>query len=106
MPLASAMIGHGGFGTTMSALAAGVPQVVVPLFAFDQEINATRVAEVGAGIRLGGRLEAAEHVGDAVTRVLADDRMRVVAEGMADEIASLPEVSQIVESIEGIARNR
>ncbi len=27
---AAAMLGHGGFGTTMGALAAGVPQVVVP----------------------------------------------------------------------------
>ena len=34
MPLASAMVGHGGFGTTMAALEAGIPQVVVPLFAF------------------------------------------------------------------------
>ena len=33
---ASAMIGHGGFGTTMGALAAGVPQVVVPIFTSDQ----------------------------------------------------------------------
>ena len=49
MRLASAMVGHGGFGTTMSALAAGAPQVVVPLFASDQEINATRIAQVGAG---------------------------------------------------------
>ena len=93
MPLASAMVGHGGFGTTMSALAAGVPQVVVPLFAFDQEVNATRIAEVGAGIRLDGRQEATERLADAVSRVLADggcDGRRA----LADEIASVPEVSR------------
>ncbi|GAA2153258.1 MGT family glycosyltransferase [Humibacillus xanthopallidus] len=106
MPLASAMVGHGGFGTTMSALAAGVPQVVVPLFAFDQEINATRIAEVGAGIRLGGRQESAAQVGEAVSQVLDDGRMRSVAEALSDEIASLPDVSEIVESIEGLARRR
>ena len=33
------MVGHGGFGTTLGALLAGVPQVVVPLFA-DQPHNA------------------------------------------------------------------
>ncbi len=97
MPLASVMVGHGGFGTTMSALAAGVPQVVVPLFASDQEINATRIAQVGAGIRLDGRQDATEGLADAVSRVLADEGMRAVAGAMADEIASLPEVSQIVE---------
>jgi glycosyltransferase len=106
MPLAAAMVGHGGFGTTMAALAAGVPQVVVPLFAFDQEINATRIAQVGAGIRLGGRQDAAEHVGEAVSQVLGDSRMRSVAEAMANEIASLPDVSEIVETIEGLARSR
>jgi glycosyltransferase len=106
MPLASAMVGHGGFGTTMSALTAGVPQVVVPLFAFDQEVNAARVEEVGAGIRLGGRQEAAGHLGDAVSRVLDDSCMRSVAQAIAAEIASLPEVSEIVESIEGLAGSR
>ena len=106
MPLASAMVGHGGFGTTMAALAAGVPQVVVPLFASDQEINATRVAQVGAGIRLDGRQDAAEGLADAVSQALTDAGMRAAAAAMADEIASLPEVSEIVETVEGLATNR
>ncbi len=50
---ASAMVGHGGFGTTMGALAAGVPQVVVPLFSFDQVVNGDHVAAVGAGLTTG-----------------------------------------------------
>jgi UDP:flavonoid glycosyltransferase YjiC (YdhE family) len=106
MPLASVMVGHGGFGTTMAALAAGVPQVVVPLFASDQEINATRIAQVGAGIRLDGRQDATEGLADAVSRVLTDGGMRAAAAVMADEIASLPEVSEIVETIEGLATSR
>ena len=40
---------HGGSGSTLGALAAGVPLVVMPLFA-DQPQNARRVAEVGAGL--------------------------------------------------------
>ena len=106
MPLASVVVGHGGFGTTMSALAAGVPQVVLPLFAFDQEINATRIAQVGAGIRLDGRQEATGGLADAVSRVLADEDMRAVAAALADEIASLPDVSQIVGYIEALAASR
>ena len=47
---AAAMLGHGGFGTTMGALAAGVPQVVAPLFTFDQIVNGDHVAAVGAGL--------------------------------------------------------
>ena len=103
MPLASAMVGHGGFGTTMTAVAAGVPQIVLPLFASDQEINATRVHEAGAGIRLGGRTRATEHLAEAVTRVLADPAMRAAARGLADEIASLPDISEVVDVVEGLA---
>ena len=51
MPHAAAMVCHGGSGTVRAGLAAGVPMVVLPLFA-DQPYNARRVAELGAGIEL------------------------------------------------------
>ena len=53
MPHASALVGHGGTGTTLAGLAAGIPQVVVPLFA-DQPYNAERVEAVNAGVALQG----------------------------------------------------
>ena len=52
MPHAQAIVGHGGFGTTMAALVAGVPQVVLPLFSADQFENAAQVAAVRAGVAL------------------------------------------------------
>ena len=54
MPRASAVVAHGGSGSTLTALAAGVPLALVPLFV-DGPANARRVAELGAGIALGGR---------------------------------------------------
>ena len=45
MPHIAAMIGHGGAGSTLTALAAGVPSALLPLFA-DQHSNARRVAEL------------------------------------------------------------
>jgi len=102
MPLASAVVGHGGFGTMMSALVAGVPQVLVPLFAFDQEVNARRIEEVGAGLRLGGRHGAIPELAGALTRVLGDAAIRSRAAALADEVAALPDASEIVTSIEGI----
>ncbi len=53
MPHAAAMVGHGGSGSTLMAMAAGLPLAVVPLFA-DQPINAARVADLGAGLALDG----------------------------------------------------
>ncbi len=46
---ADAMVCHGGSGTTLGALSAGVPMVVVPRFA-DQFLNADRVVAAGAGV--------------------------------------------------------
>ncbi|MEO7449184.1 MAG: glycosyltransferase [Humibacillus sp.] len=99
MPLAALVVGHGGFGTTMTALAAGVPQVVVPLFAFDQWINAERVTAFGAGVSLDSGPGVAG-LGEAVLRVLGDSVAAGRARTVAREIASLPDVSGVVSVIE------
>src|SRR5262249_14977201 len=51
LPYCSAVITHGGHGTVMKALIAGVPLVVVPM-GRDQPGNAARVIRVGAGLRV------------------------------------------------------
>jgi UDP:flavonoid glycosyltransferase YjiC (YdhE family) len=97
MPHAAAMVGHGGSGTTLQALAAGVPQVVIPLFA-DQPANARRIDELGAGIALDG----AAGVGQAVTALLEDRRYRTSARAVAHEIAGLPPVDDAVRTLEEV----
>ncbi|HBI45794.1 MAG TPA: hypothetical protein DDY78_23515 [Planctomycetales bacterium] len=47
-PRCAAVVHHGGVGTTAQALAAGTPQLILPL-AFDQADNAVRVKRLGAG---------------------------------------------------------
>jgi UDP:flavonoid glycosyltransferase YjiC (YdhE family) len=51
MPGCAAVIGHGGLGTVLRALAHGVPQLMLPL-GRDQTVNAARVERIHAGIRL------------------------------------------------------
>jgi UDP:flavonoid glycosyltransferase YjiC (YdhE family) len=51
MPGRAAVIGHGGLGTVLRALAHGVPQLLLPL-GRDQGFNAGRVEQLEAGIRL------------------------------------------------------
>lgn len=48
LPHVALVVHHGGIGTTAEALAAGTPQLVLPL-AFDQFDNARRVSVLGAG---------------------------------------------------------
>jgi UDP:flavonoid glycosyltransferase YjiC (YdhE family) len=81
---ASLVVTHGGSGTTLGALAAGLPLVVVPLFA-DQPDNARRVAAVGAGLMVepGGLREGIE-------TVLGEAKFTRAAQRLAQEIAWLP----------------
>jgi rhamnosyltransferase subunit B len=48
LPQAAALVHHGGIGTSAQGLAAGVPQVVMPL-AHDQFDNADRIRRLGVG---------------------------------------------------------
>lgn len=58
MAEAALVVCHGGAGTTLGALAAGVPMVVFPLFA-DQADNGRRVVAAGAGVAVDARGAAA-----------------------------------------------
>jgi MGT family glycosyltransferase len=92
---AVAIVCHGGYGTTVGALSAGVPLVLAPLFA-DQGRNAARVAEIGAGLALpmAASIEAADvsGVGELVRRVLDEPGFRVRAGLVADSARELPSV--------------
>ena len=65
LPHCAAMVCHGGSGTVRQGLAAGVPLVVLPLFA-DQPENARLVHGVGAGIALQLHGSARATVDDAL----------------------------------------
>jgi UDP:flavonoid glycosyltransferase YjiC (YdhE family) len=96
---AAAMLGHGGFGTTMGALANGVPQVVAPIFTIDQLANGRHVAASGAGLTVdpgpGGVAQACA----LVPRVLEEASYAERARAVAAEIATLPHPSDAVDRI-------
>lgn len=58
-PRATAMIHHGGIGTTAQALRAGLPQLLAPVF-FDQFDNAARLEALSVGRRLMDAHDSAE----------------------------------------------
>jgi hypothetical protein len=85
---------HGGSGTTLNCLAAGVPQVITPQGA-DQFINAARVAELGLGQVVPNEAEPGT-VGAAVERLLSDQDLLSQVQAVRDEIARMPHPSQVV----------
>jgi UDP:flavonoid glycosyltransferase YjiC (YdhE family) len=95
LPHAAAVFGHGGSGTVIGALAAGVPQVVAPMFA-DQPYNAARVAAIGAGLAVPSLETGSSEVRNALERVIHEASFRTAAQAMAREIAGLPLVDDVV----------
>jgi hypothetical protein len=90
LPHAAAVVCHGGSGTTLGSLTAGVPLVIAPLFA-DQPWNAVRVAAEGAAV-----VSSLDDIGRSVERVLEDGRYRAVAERLAAEVRELPPVDDFL----------
>jgi UDP:flavonoid glycosyltransferase YjiC (YdhE family) len=87
---ADAVVCHGGSGTTLGALAYGVPLVVVPLFA-DQPYNAARVAAAGAGV-----VAPLDGIAASLEGVLGDRRFRAGAQRVAAEMRGLPPVADLL----------
>ena len=103
---AAAAVVHGGSGSTLGAIAAAVPLVVVPLFA-DQPENARRVAEVGAGLAVEPDREDADAtvvpLREAIASVLRDPSYGERARELADEMRAQPRVDDVVPLFEGSA---
>ena len=103
MPHAAAMVAHGGAGTTLAALAAGVPLVLLPLSA-DQPINARRVAELGAGLALDGGRADVPKLAQALARVLEEPAYGAAAGRVAAEVAALPAVAEAAADLTAFAQ--
>ncbi|MBN6036560.1 glycosyltransferase [Amycolatopsis sp. 195334CR] len=92
LPFTDLVVHHGGSGTTLGALAAGVPQLVLPQGA-DQFTNAAAVLEAGAGDRL-----LAGQLGELTARaraLLSDVDVRTAARAFAGEIAAMPSPAEV-----------
>jgi MGT family glycosyltransferase len=104
LPHCSAVITHGGHGTVLKALIAGVPLVLVPL-GRDQPDNAARVIHAGAGIRLRKNTSTAA-LRTAIARVTDDPRYRTAARRMAARLAAERDDNHAVDELEQVAAGR
>lgn len=101
-----AVLCHAGTGTTLAALVAGLPMVLMPQGA-DQFDNARACERAGAArILLPGEVTA-DAIRDAVRAVLAPHSSeRAAARELAAEIASMPSAATVAEDLESITRLR
>jgi UDP:flavonoid glycosyltransferase YjiC (YdhE family) len=82
----SAVVHHGGAATTLTALHAGLPQLIVPFGGRDQQANASVVGDRGAALTA-----SPEEIGTAVIeRLLGDQALAQAAGEVRSEIAAMP----------------
>ena len=105
LPQAAVLIHHGGIGTTAAALAAGIPQLIVP-FAFDQFDNAARAVR----LRIGQRCATLhpEHWRDALEPLLHPTPALTAALRRCQRLmAEIPDASALIaDRIEVLAQAR
>jgi UDP:flavonoid glycosyltransferase YjiC (YdhE family) len=87
----SAVIHHGGFGTTAAVLRAGLPGIVVPHI-IDQFYWGMRVFELGVGPKYTSRGKLnVKDLSEAISRALQDTQMRQRAADLGEKIRSEPD---------------
>lgn len=98
LPTCRAVVHHGGAGTTLTALACGVPQLVLPNGA-DRHINALAAARRDTAVV--SSLEDVTHL--ELRSLLADDAKRAAAEEVRREIDALPTPADTVSHLVRLA---
>jgi UDP:flavonoid glycosyltransferase YjiC (YdhE family) len=94
----SVVVSHGGSGTFLAALAAGLPQACIPQAA-DQFVNAQGCANSGAGVQLLPGAVSPDAVEHAVRSLLADASFQRAALGVSQEIAAMPSAATVAEQL-------
>jgi sterol 3beta-glucosyltransferase len=85
-PRMSAVVHHGGLGTTAEGLRAGVPSVIIPFFA-DQPFWAQRVFQLGVSPRYIPRKHlSVQNLADAICTATSDPAMRRRAGALGERI--------------------
>jgi len=97
----AAVVGHGGLGTTLRALAHGVPLLLMPL-GRDQVLTAGRVAQLGMGVRLELQAPSAT-IARSLKRLLADARYATAAAAAATRIRDAQPDRSAVSALERVA---
>jgi hypothetical protein len=98
-PKCSAIVHHGGVGTTAAALRSGTPSVVVPC-GFDQFDNAAMVQQSGAGIALKQLSKVTvKTLSRAMQACVSDVRMIQAARNLASRLLAEDGLERAVEEV-------
>ncbi|MCH0542315.1 DUF1205 domain-containing protein [Streptomyces sp. MUM 203J] len=101
-PTCDLVVHHAGGATTMTAMDAGVPQLIIPeAVVFDAP--ARRIADFGAALTMSPDAATPERVAAACERLLNDPSYSERARALSREIAALPLPAEMVGELEKLA---
>jgi UDP:flavonoid glycosyltransferase YjiC (YdhE family) len=98
------VVTHGGHGTVIKALAAGVPMVVLP-HRRDQADVGARVTARGAGLVLK-RSAAPTVIAEAMMRILRNDSYRAAARQLGEAVCRDARSDALIRELEEIPKTR
>ncbi|MEE4421614.1 nucleotide disphospho-sugar-binding domain-containing protein [Streptomyces bugieae] len=102
LPTSSVVVHHGGSGSILTALWAGVPQLLLT-FAAEQSAAGERTAAAGAGIHRLGHLAEPSVIREDVRRLLDEGSYRRSAAALREEVLSRPTPAALVADLEALA---
>ena len=102
LPRCHLVISQGGAGTVLGALAAGLPQLMLPQGA-DQFLNAAAATAAGAALSLAPGQVTPASVAAAAARLLREPSFRKASTVLAAEIAARPDADEVLASLTSAA---
>jgi UDP:flavonoid glycosyltransferase YjiC (YdhE family) len=103
LPSCAAVVHHGGSGSAMTAVAAGVPQLAVT-FATEQATTGSRLAATGAAVHLPGDEAERDVLQTMVERLVNVAGYRESAAALRTETRQRPSMVELVNTLEDLAR--
>ncbi|ACB75150.1 glycosyltransferase [Opitutus terrae] len=103
LPRAAAIVHHGGIGTLAQALAAGIPQLVMPM-AHDQPDNAQRLVRLGVGRRLYPAKFTVTNVTAALRSLLNNPEVSAACEALAAKVQLGQPATITLDTLESLQR--
>lgn len=102
LPRAAALVHHGGIGTVAQALAAGIPQLVVPV-AFDHFDEGRRLTELGLGATLSRRAFRPAPAARLLDRLIGDPAVQRACAAVRERMRADPDqIARACDAAEGM----
>jgi UDP:flavonoid glycosyltransferase YjiC (YdhE family) len=101
-----AIVHHAGSGTVLTSLAAGLPQVGIPMPGTVSVSNAQSVVASGAGSMLDLDALDGRELAEAVLTALTSHEQRAAARAVQREMAAMPSVHQVAGTVSEVVAGR